>query len=323
MTATLLVLLLAAPLDLAGYRAHLQRIDALLARGEKARAAADARTLLHAEVRSDVGELAPDAWTLAPIARGEPHRARLRMLIESLSTTSVAAARPDHALLDELRRAQEPHGPRAGGRIEALASPAPSLLAQLLEWLRVAARWIGDCLSRAWHWIGKLFPDRALHSPAASERLTVLVLVSASAILAGVLALALLSSRRTLPAPAPAAARRDRSADDDPLSRTATGWEQRARELAAQGLAREAIRAWYHALLVRCYGAGVLHHRRGRTNWEYAHALAPSLWWRPRFEDLTRRFDLEWYGRSESTSEALDAFAGGTAEILRALGSRA
>jgi len=322
-TAALLVVLLTAPLDLAGYRAHLERIDALLAHGEKARAAADARSLLRAEVRADVGELAPDAWTLAPIARGEPHRARLRALIDSLSLTPGAAAGPDHALLDELRRAQEPRGPPAGGRIEALASPAPSLIAQVVEWLEVAWRWIRDGISRIWDWVRRLFPARALHGPAAGARITALVLVGVGVILAGVLALALLSLRRTLPAPAAPAARRDRSADDDPLSRTAAGWEQRAGELAAQGLAREAIRAWYHALLVRCYGAGVLHYRRGRTNWEYAHALAPSLSWRPRFEDLTRRFDLEWYGRSESTAEALDAFAGGAAEILRALGSRA
>jgi len=101
------------------------------------------------------------------------------------------------------------------------------------------------------------------------------------------------------------------------------GWEERARELASEGRAREAIRAWYHAVLVRCASQGILHHRPGRTNWEYAHALSPSLPWRGRFEDLTFRFDQEWYGRAESTGEALAVFADGAAEILRALGQRA
>jgi hypothetical protein len=73
-------------------------------------------------------------------------------------------------------------------------------------------------------------------------------------------------------------------------------------------------------VLVRCAAQGLLHHRKGRTNWEYAHALPPSLPWRGRFEDLTLRFDVEWYGRSESTGEALADFRNGAGEILRALG---
>jgi hypothetical protein len=63
-----------------------------------------------------------------------------------------------------------------------------------------------------------------------------------------------------------------------------------------------------------------LHYRRGCTNWEYVHALSPEVPFRPRFEELTRTFDVEWYGRAESSPAALDAFAAGTAEILRALG---
>jgi hypothetical protein len=110
--------------------------------------------------------------------------------------------------------------------------------------------------------------------------------------------------------------------DDDPASRTVSGWEERARELAAQGRHREAIRAWYHAVLARSAAAGVLHLRRGRTNWEYAYALPASVPWRDRFEDLTHRFDVEWYGRAESTPDALSAFADGATGILRSLGSR-
>ena len=76
-------------------------------------------------------------------------------------------------------------------------------------------------------------------------------------------------------------------------------------------------------MLARCAAAGVLHLRRGRTNWEYAFALSPSLPWRDGFEDLTRRFDVEWYGRAESDGEALATFADGASGILRALGQRA
>jgi len=94
--------------------------------------------------------------------------------------------------------------------------------------------------------------------------------------------------------------------DEDPLSRGATEWERYAAQLAAAGRFREAIRAWYHAVLVTCYSTGVLHFRRSRTNWEYVSALAPSLDWRPEFIDLTRGFEREWYGADRSTPDALD-----------------
>ena len=73
----MIALLLAAVLDLASYRARVERIDALLARGDQASAAAQAQALLGDTVRWEGEDLSPDAWTLAPIARGEPHRAGL------------------------------------------------------------------------------------------------------------------------------------------------------------------------------------------------------------------------------------------------------
>ena len=57
--------------------------------------------------------------------------------------------------------------------------------------------------------------------------------------------------------------------DADPLSREQDEWEKYAAELAAAGRLREAIRAWYHAVLVGLFRAGLLHHHKGRTNWEY------------------------------------------------------
>jgi hypothetical protein len=94
--------------------------------------------------------------------------------------------------------------------------------------------------------------------------------------------------------------------DDDPLSRGANEWERYAAQLAAAGRIREAIRAWYHAVLVTLYGAGILHFRKGRTNWEYVSSLAPDLPWRGEFIQLTRRFEEEWYGHDASGAEALD-----------------
>jgi len=107
--------------------------------------------------------------------------------------------------------------------------------------------------------------------------------------------------------------------DEDPLSRGATEWERYAAQLAAAGRYREAIRAWYHAVLVTCYSAGVLHFRKGRTNWEHAARLGPDAPYRPAFLDITRRFDREWYGRDESSREALDDCADLARTILESV----
>src|SRR6059058_5258053 len=90
--ARVIAMLLLAVLDLASYRARLEQIDALLARGQNARAAAEARTLLAQTVRAQGEDLSPDAWALSPVARGEAHRARLRGLLESLATREAVTS---------------------------------------------------------------------------------------------------------------------------------------------------------------------------------------------------------------------------------------
>jgi Domain of unknown function (DUF4129) len=323
MIVALLAALLAAPLGLPAYRARLEKIDALLLAGDRAQAAAAAQKLLGEKVRAGEEEIAPAAWALEPIARGDPHRSRLRGLIDGLLQSGGAPSpAADRKLLEALRNAQDTGGPAAGGKIAPLAAPEPPFFEQLLGWMGAAARWIGHRLLDFVRWLAGLFPTgTARQLGLASSGITGLVLISVGLIVILAAALAVLS-RAKMPAVLAVRSKSVPEKDEDPLSRSAGGWEARARDLAAQGRAREAIRAWYHALLVHCYGAGVLHYRRGRTNWEYAHALSPSLLWRPRFEELTRWFDLEWYGRPESTKAALEAFSAGTGEILSALGRR-
>jgi Domain of unknown function (DUF4129) len=125
------------------------------------------------------------------------------------------------------------------------------------------------------------------------------------------------SRRRVLPASSVPLASSER--DADPLSREANEWERYAAELAASGRLREAIRAWYHAVLVTLYRAGILHYRKGVTNWEYVSALSPALTWRARFIDMTRTFDREWYGRRETSPEALDTLAADARAVLLTL----
>src|SRR5262249_37872426 len=80
---------------------------------------------------------------------------------------------------------------------------------------------------------------------------------------------------------------------------------------------REAIRAWYHAVLVTLFRAGTLHYHRGRTNWEYVSRVAPEAAWRPLFADVTRVFDREWYGRDASSAESLHDCMLGARQIVR------
>jgi hypothetical protein len=316
-----LVLLLALVLQLPEYRERLAAIDAQLQRGETARAAKAAGELLDAKVMVNGQELSADRWALLPVSRGEPHRARLRALIEGWSNAPETGARGlQPKLLEEIRQQQELALPARGGELTSPDLPQKSLVERLRDWLKRALQWLADRVGDFLDWLfGK---DEVKTGKADAAKGSVVWVLGGAVVLILVLVLALaLASLRGGRSPALARSPVNPSLDDDPLSRTVAGWETRARELAAEGRAREAIRAWYHALLVRCYAAGLLHYQRGRTNWEYARALGHQVAWRGQFEELTRQFDVEWYGREASTAEALGAFADGAGEILRALGS--
>src|SRR6185295_2118302 len=118
---------------------------------------------------------------------------------------------------------------------------------------------------------------------------------------------------------APTAAGQSRPAevrDEDPLSRGADEWEKLAKELMGFGRYREAIRAWYNAVLVNLFRAGILHYRKDRTNWEYAYSMTPDVPFRAGFVEATRRFELEWYGRRNTTLEAAENFGKRVREIV-------
>jgi hypothetical protein len=314
-----LFLLLALVLQLPEYRQRLAAIDAQLANGQTAQAAQAAHELVDAKVMANGQDLTADRWALAPISRGEPHWARLRELIASLAGAAPSAPAPRPELLAEIRAEQQIAPPAKGGVLAAPDWSQRPLLERIRHAVGSVLLRIGELANEVIQWLFEDGGSRPEQRAGTPRRVVGLLAGAVVVILVAVLGLAISSLRRhRVPAPDRRAERRRE--DDDPLSRTPSGWEARALELAAEGRAREAIRAWYHALLVRCYAAGLLHYRLGRTNWEYARALPPQVSWRPRFEELTRQFDLEWYGREQSTAEALGAFAAGAAEILRALG---
>jgi hypothetical protein len=146
---------------------------------------------------------------------------------------------------------------------------------------------------------------------------TVAVLVIVVAAVLGLLAVAALRRSTSAETPATSRPRPASQRDADPLSREQEEWEAYAAELASAGRMREAIRAWYHAVLVALFRAGLLHHHKGRTNWEYVARVPAESSWRAELIRLTRRFDREWYGSERSAAESLRECASEARSILR------
>lgn len=311
MKALVLALLLTTtPLTVEQYVGALEHIDALLASQQLAAAQNEARGLMGAEVVWARGRFKADRALLAAIANAQraegPHRARLLFAIDELRRASgMEGGRADRKLLDQI--AAEQHVPPLpqGGEIDMTVEADLPLLERVAQALGDAYEWVIEKLGELLDWFIDLFPRDSERTATPAMRWIVMVVAIAIAILVAVLAIAVLRKSRaatdeTTQTSVPLGSKRD----EDPLSRGANEWERYAAQLAAGGRYREAIRAWYHAVLVSSFAAGILHFRKGRTNWEYIAALAPSFAWRADLMTLTRLFELEWYGLHESTSEA-------------------
>lgn len=318
----------AAPLDIAAYIGRLETIDALLAQKALEPAKSEARMLLGSEITWARGKFVADASLLqaildSPTAEG-PHRARLLATIVELRRASgMESARGDRRLLERIAAEQDvPELPKGGIIPTKLERDVP-MLERVARSISDMLEWLGKQLKKFLEWLFDLFPRRRPNESTASVAMRWVVFGVVALILLLVLVLAFKVLRRSRTGTAAtvqsSAVPLGSKADEDPLSRGATEWERYAAELATAGRFREAIRAWYHAVLVTCYAAGILHFRKGRTNWEYVALLAPSLPWRPEMIELTRRFEREWYGSLHSTSEALDDCSEFAAHIIEAI----
>jgi Domain of unknown function (DUF4129) len=312
------------------YRGRLAAIDARLRAGDWVGARAEAGRLAADRIAFGGQILEPDLSVLQPLADARDARSaravslRLGRLIAALEAQRAGkpepAGRSDPRLLDEVR-ARETVLDLPKGQVKP--ADGDDLLDVLFDVFDPVRRWTDDLWQRIKDWWQRLFPDAAPRKGLLDRLLNlpvaVTLLVVALALAGAWLAARALRQRRRRQEPAPdAAAPPPPAADDDPLSREAGEWERYARELAAAGRHREAVRAWYHAVLVALFRTGALHHRKGRTNWEYVSALAPGYAWRSRFAEMTRCFEREWYGRDRSTPEALHEAAGLARSLLDA-----
>jgi hypothetical protein len=305
------------------FRQELRAIEAALDAADLSGASARGEALRSARVQFGEEQVAIDPALADAVAAvraetAQPARARVRAVLHGLDGPAGKAAAPDPELLRRAQRAEQGPAIAEGGAVSG-ALPSPSLPQRFLD--AVASIWksITDALRRFWDWLSDLWPRRALATPvpAGGTSWMVGVLVAAVALVLALLAVAAL--RRSVPEEEVAASEPVASSqrDADPLSREQDEWERYAAELAAAGRLREAIRAWYHAVLVALFRAGLLHHHKGRTNWEYVARVTPDVQWRPELIRLTRLFDREWYGHDRSGADALRECTSEARNILR------
>jgi hypothetical protein len=315
-------------LSLGGYALALDEIRVQLDQGNVAAARLAARELRAREVEWEAEVLATDATALQAleeantdgVARSQAARlARLaRALRESGARGTAGPQAGEPALLARLAL---PADVARGGSVPELHVKPLSLPERVEAALVAAFDRVGSALRRLWDLLRKLWPQTTSRKgdPAGVARAAIAFVCVA---LVGLAVLAIRALRRSgepaAEAPAPATS----LADEDPLSRESSQWELHARELARAQRFREAIRAWYHAVLSALFRRGELHYRRGRTNWEYVATIGPEQGWRAGFIELTRLFDREWYGRRTSDREAQVECARQAQQILGALRGR-
>lgn len=331
MTAVAAVLLAALgaaqpPLSPLEYAARLDAIRTDLEEGRLAAARGAAEALEDRTFAWNDETLATDAPLLGEVlaVRGADRADELAQRVGRLATAVRAPATRDPRIAadpDLLARLTPRDRLTPGGDVPRLELEPVTLPERLAAALWGAIDWIGEQIGRLIDWLLALRPEGARRPTSAPGRTAVTAIAFAVAVAAVLGWLVLRARRGRLPPPERAApvSRAEAERDADPLSREASGWERRAAELAAARRFREAVRAWYHAVLVALFQSGRLHHQKGRTNWEYAARLDPRLPWRPTFLELTQLFDREWYGRRRSDAAALAECARQARAILTAV----
>ena len=308
------------------YISTLQRLRSLIASNQLAVAKTDAAALVGSEIVSPRGNFHADDSLLEAIAQArgaDPALlARIELTVVELGAATTADAAPDPKLLRQVAAEQEVPELARGGELVPPPVPEVPLIERALRSIAETFKWIGKKIKQFIDWLREFLPGEQAEGPGATMGMRWIVIAVVALIVIAIAFLAIEVIRRarrgdaeTLASSAPLRS----ASDDDPLSRGALEWERYAAQLAAAGRFREAIRAWYHAVLVTCYAGGALHFRKGRTNWEYIASLSAATAWRPDFIRLTQRFEQEWYGSEQSTEDALDDCSADAKRILEEL----
>lgn len=311
-------------LTLTAYKERLGNIRQLLKSDQLPQARREAQTLLHVRIRYGVEWISPDGTVLLPITNIQSSE-NIQQLCDRLDTLRSDLGQPlkasgeqihppDSDLLEEIRKDQAVNNPHSGGEVGDLPDPHLSLPNWVLKGLSDILTGIGNRLSSGIKWLWDFFSgsskDKSQPFWEGVWPFAVTIVIALFGIIVLLVWDIIKKNRMRLQAAqaAPIAAQPS-SEDSDPTSRVSDEWERLARDLVGKGKYREALRAWYHALLGSLFQAGVLHYRKGRTNWEYCNDLSPEHGWRPQFMEVTRIFEYRWYGRVPTSNEELHVFA--------------
>lgn len=311
--------------QLAGYVQSLETMRNLIEANQLEAAKTEAAAWKDAEITWSGGTMRADGTLLDAVAalKRPDHQIvrRLETTIAELRASGALYAKPpDRKALQQVAAEQDVPELVPGGEVPTKIKAEVPFLEQIANVIEAVYDWLDEMIGRILDWLLDLFPRSTIAQPGATAGMRNLVIAAVLLIVLLIILLAVRAKRSPkLATIVEASLPRGSKRDEDPLSRGATEWERYAAQLAAAGRFREAIRAWYHAVLVTCYSAGILHFRKGRTNWEYVSALAPSLPWRAEMIQLTRSFERQWYGADESTEEALDECSRRARSILESI----
>jgi hypothetical protein len=151
--------------------------------------------------------------------------------------------------------------------------------------------WVARVMQRIQEWLFRLL-GRTFSNPQVGRIITWIVIIGSVILLAAII---FRSLRRE-------ASRVELELDDAPLPvRTWIEWLREAEAAAKGGDFRKAIRASYWAGVSRLEELGAWKQDRARTPREYLRLLQARDERRPPLHDLTRRFELTWYGYAEAT----------------------
>lgn len=219
----------------------------------------------------------------------------LLVLLDRTHNTSAKAADP--LLLDRIRPLPGDPGEDEDSNLPQLPASWQDFATWLQKKLEGILHWLGDLLKELLRW---LIPK---HEDSEGTNITQLIVGFCLVLVTGIVCvMAILWWRRSRLVPMTAVRTKGHAAEEA-IDRPVSEWERRGDELIAAGDYRGALRAFFHAALAAAFAAGHLHHRRGRTNWEYLALVAARNEWRADLVTLVVTFERSWYG-GHATSAA-------------------
>ena len=207
--------------------------------------------------------------------KAEDRAAALRAAEEQLATYRLALSPLPAVDRDHVRQV-----------LARVLPAAPIADARRTDWLRGLAE-------RLFDWLGRLFESLPELPGPAPRALFWVVVGVAAVILAMVLWLALRPllrrfTRQAAPYGTIEISRPPEAPDADAVL-------SKARQAAAAGAYRDAIRGLYLSRLLKLDSAGLLSYDPAKTNWEHLRSFGDEGL-RPTFTSLTSIFDHTWYG---------------------------